>query len=463
MLPDLLFRETRKNAPRPEPEERERLLALLREGFGEAHWFTRGVAAEALARAGEAPEKLKDLLLDDEEEVRHFAASAMGFSGKASWTRFLAEALLDAGRDPEQRAAAAVGLGLVGAPSSYLGNGLDLGGHVGVRGAALAGLYLRADTPSKLLLGKVAARRDERVEIRALALGFLAKGGRGGGMDPGRFLVAVLSDLKSPVALRRAAVLGLRLYPERRAALLDAAEADPSPMVRGFAWVSLARMGADAKRLKDLLDRMRRTFDEKIPVEEKILLALAIGWSGDKMSAGPLIKAFTDAGKPEAVRAWCARGLGLLRHGGATASLVKAVGMEGPKNDLARASLEALALACPPEGIEALRVSLFTGSRHGRRTAALGLASTESGRSFLEKALTHEEAEGRRAAALALGAVRGLESLGAPVEPDRPTVRMSVYQALGDHLDARDVPLRFSLALDLDPASREKALLLPYE
>jgi HEAT repeat protein len=453
-----LLQAARGNAAPPAGKERERLMEILRTGLEDEHGFARACAIAALARAGGTPEDLKTLLAEGDPEIREASAAAMGYSGDAAWTRPLAETLLDAGKPAALRAAAAVGLGLTGSDSSYLANGLDLGGDAGVRGACLAGLSLRGNAPSKMILGKVIANRSERDEIRALALGFLGKGGSAGGVDPSKFMISILADRRAPAALRRAAAIGLRRYANRWRELLDAAEADPAPEVRGYAWVSLARMdAASGARKKDLRKRMRMTFSENAPPEEKALLALALGWTRDEASADSLLEVFSDRNRDAGLRAWCARGLGLAGFKAALPALIRGTEERGA---VASASVGALALIGGPGAFDALRVSLFDGAEDPRRTAAAGLARTRAGRSLLNRALGHEEDGVRIAALLALGAARDLGAVKAPLEPDRPLVRSRAYRAIGDALDARAVPLRAALARDLEPGARREALIL---
>jgi HEAT repeat protein len=445
-------------------EERGKILSALAQGVKDKHWFNRGAAAMAIARGGGRPDDLVNLLKEDSEDVRPAVASAMGFTGDQAFGKALAEQILDLGRPSALRAAAAISLGLIRSPKYSrvtLENGFHLGGDPKVRGACLAGLYLLDEPQARIFLGKVAANRGELPPLRALAVGFWAKLGAGAG-GGGRFLSAVLNDVRMPVSLRRAAVIGLRFHPKHSVPLRDAAEADPSPMVRGFAWISLARTQATSGIRKTLLEGMRKTFDGSCPLEEKAMLALALGWMGDEESGRRLVALYKDTRQNPLLRASCARGLGLMKHGPAVPLLVKGAlkSTIGSEEIVGRASVEALALCGGERALATLKDIVFAGPRRFRRIAAEGLAGDSGGKGILRKALKSGDTEIRVAAAAALGWVRGMGMLSTPVEPDRPAIRGEIFQALGDQVDPAENPLRFALALDLDPWAVQEALML---
>jgi HEAT repeat protein len=462
----ILLGKARGTAPMPGDEARSEILALLRKGCEDEFGFNRGASLHALVRAGGRPDDLGSFLRDHDEESIPDVAAALGYVEGKNIHRILAEYILDAGRSPKLRSSAAVSLGLQKAPIAYLANALDLGGDPRVRGAALAGLYLVGSSGAKVTLGKVATNHDERYGIRALALGFLARIGDEGKGSPVGILTRTLRDLRSPLSVRRSAAIGLWRYPAARQALVDAAEADPSTGVRGFAWVSLGRMAPSlgAEEKGKLLERMRDNFRGNVPLAERALIALGLGFAGDKESGGALLSILTDSKNPPALRAWCARGLGLMGYDAVTPHAVRLseVDLPGQEGLVGVAAREALAISGAEAGLNPLRTTLFTGPQKSRETAALGLAAVGSpkGLEALHLGLENESAEIRRASATALGAIR---ALGAPqklVDPERATLRRTFFRALGDQLDPAALPLRYTLPLDLDPWAAEEALLL---
>jgi HEAT repeat protein len=466
LLPVILLEKARGKAPTLGEEGRKVLIALLQKGCADEFGFNRGAALRALARAGERPEDLNAFFRDEDAESLPDVAAALGYYKEKKYERILGEYLLNAGRSPKLRASAAVSLGLRKAQIAYLSNAMDLGGDARVRGAALAGLYLHGSPGAKVTLARVATNKDERYGIRALAMGFLARLGPEGQGSPTRILTRVLGDIRPPLSVRRAAAIGLWRYPAARQALIDAAEADPSPGVRGFAWVSLGRMAPTlgAEEREKLLARMRENFRGKAPLAEGALIALGLGFAGDREGGETLLKTLVDSKNPPLLRAWCARGLGLMRHDPARThcdrlSEVDLPGLEGLVGVAAR---EALALSGGDAGLASLRTTLFAGPQPSRRTAALGLAAagTPEGRKALHLGLENESAEVRRASATALGAIRALEATGGLFGPERSALRRSAFRALGDQLDPSPMPLRYTLPLDLDPWAVEEALLL---
>jgi HEAT repeat protein len=463
LAPAILLERAGRGAPALSGRERDAALAALSAGIRDEHWWNRAAAAAALARAGGRPEAWKALLGDEVKTAHAYGVAALAFGGGPEAGETLVHVLLDGERAPETRSAAALGLGLVrpAAARDALVAVLGTAGDPRLRGACLAGLARLEDGDAGDVLEKTASNAGEPEEIRALAAGLLARGPKPGAGD---VLAGFLSDRKAPAPLRRAAAIGLRLHPGKRGVLLDAAETDASALVRGFAWISLARQeGVPEEARRDARSHMRKAFASSAPLAEKSALALALGWAGDTESAGTLPETLPDSRLPPGLRSSCALGLGLMGYEPAFPHLAEEAD-PGVPDPVAVAALEALALSRSPAKIAVLRSALLDGRRDMVRSAALGLAASGpgKGRDALREALGHGAPEVRTAAALALGAVRALEIPEAGIEPESPVTRGDFFQALGDQLDPAGLPFRLALPLDLDPwAVRETLVPFP--
>jgi hypothetical protein len=208
----------------------------------------------------------------------------------------------------------------------------------------------------------------------------------------------------------------------------------------------------------DLTPRLRRNLERNLPEMEKALLCLALGWIGDRGSAGRLLELYGDGRNPPRLRAFAARAIGLLGYRPALHLLTRHLEGASPGGTeavVARASLEAVALLQDPAGAPHLRAVLFEG-RAASRVAALGLAALGETDVLGRGALADREAVWTGALA-GLGLARGR----LPKVPAEPVERLRAWMAaLGEGLDDRPLSPALSLRAGLDPEAAATSLIL---
>ncbi len=445
------------------------LLALDDDDFD-----VRCSAAIALGKTGDAraSKPLESVSLRDRRpDVRRSALLAIGLLGRPEALPYLSDSMSNHDRWPDERAMAALAAGLIG----------------GARGAAVLTSFVERSptkagaqrTESDQLLGTVycalgltdsidailplwRAADDDSCEpfLRGQALLSLGRLGDRESLDRLSKFLAPTAD----VQLRRcaAAALGRLVRADDDAALRAlsaAAESDADAGVRRHAIVALGRSRAASAR--PLLRRLFEAGDQERP-----LIAVAMGLSGDAMAA-PSIREGLKSARDDAVRSAYCTALGLLADEDSIPALEQQLG-PGPSPGLYR-GFAAMALAAIPSQAsrEAIwrRVTPATDPRiRFDCCVALGLLGDARVRAYLLDELKNGETVFVRCgAAASLGALRRddvvTELIPCLFNPRMDgVVRAFCAVALGQIADPSVVPKLSRLSSGCDTTFATKAL-----
>lgn len=428
------------------------LWALSEEDFD-----VRASAAIALGKLGDARavEPLREAARRDvRADVRRAAYLALGLLGRAEVLPFLCDAISDARLDLEERAMAALGLGLLGGDeaASFLVFHLDrraahpeskIAGEEQLTGTVYAALGLSGSIEALRPLWRTVDDETGDPFLRAHAVLSL---GRLRDRDSVDRIVRLLAP-STDGTLRRCAVVALgRIARPEDGAAIRALSAilvtDRDPTMRRFAAMSLG--GIRAPTVRTLL---RGQFDACADVERPFF-ALALATQGDSTSCPAIREALRSAHDESARAAYCTA-LGLLADGDSAAALSEQIG-PGPSPGTYR-GFAALALAVIP--VPASRDAIWKRlpEEHDARVwgdyaVALGMLGDTRVRAFLLNALRNGDGNFDRCrAASCLGVLRRADAVPELVDVLRNRrvdgiVRALCAVALGQIGDPSPVP-----------------------
>jgi HEAT repeat protein len=425
----------------------------------------RAAAAVAYARCmgPAALAELKPLLTDRARDVRLAALVAFAATGSEQGVHALLE-VVHADEEPGHglRAAALVlmgaargeghGAGVTARLPSLLRDASDDETYALLATAAFgpdATTLAEARRRSGLFDGR-RARNDEPAQVRARATEALGKG------DPEEVLSKLLDALHGrDLGMRRSAALALGEIPAGLAPLMTGYEAEHEPLARGFALLSIGRLGgADARvflarelehgpaatrpwsalALGILAERdddaearalLRAAYpDEKVRTSRGAYL-LALGIARDSDAAELLLDALTAKDAP--TRAHAALGLGLIGGERARAALRTVLAAE--TTPIVRTSAaQALALQHEPADAELLLRELARAKSpllRAQVAAALGLHGTPEAVHGLLAALAGDTLAGESRAAACAGLAVALSG--------RARIPLGTVSAWSDH------------------------------